>query len=691
MPFRVPLAKRSPGQFASALVTGQRQILELMASGAALDASLTALVTFLESLSPDLICSILLLDADGVHLRHGAAPSLPPEYIEAINGSPIGPAAGSCGTAAFRAESVEVADIATDPLWIEYRHLALPHGLKACWSTPIRDGPRRGRGTFALYRRRIGAPGRRHRMLIDVATPLAAVAIGRSRVETALRESEARFEAFMGASPAISWITDSQGRHVYMNPAWEREFGLPRAEYVGRTAFDMVPEAKAREIRHTDAQVLMSGRPLEIFEDETVIGGRTVYWHCVKFPFQGSNGEWYLGGVAINRTRRTQAERALKASEERYRATLDNTLEGCQLLAFDWRYLYLNDAASRHNRRPNAELLGRTMPEAWPGIEASPVFQMMKRCMDERVALHDEVEFHFPDGGTGWFDVRCQPVPEGIFVLSIDISERHAAETQLLELNATLEQKVAARTAELEAALDRAESADRLKSAFLATMSHELRTPLNSIIGFTGIVLQELAGPLTPEQSKQLGMVRGSARHLLDLINDVLDLSKIEAGQLHVRTEPFDLSRTIARAVESVRPFAATRGLDLRVSAPDDAIGMISDERRIEQILLNVLNNALKFTDQGHVALAVDPGPETVTLRVTDTGIGIKPEDLRGLFQPFQQVETGLDRQHDGTGLGLAICRRLAGLLGGEISATSEWGRGSVFTITLPRARPESV
>ena len=151
------------------------------------------------------------------------------------------------------------------------------------------------------------------------------------------------------------------------------------------------------------------------------------------------------------------------------------------------------------------------------------------------------------------------------------------------------------------------------------------------------------------------------------------------------------MSRTIARAVDSVRPFAGVRGLDLRVTAPEGPIDMASDERRVEQILLNVLNNALKFTDRGYVSLSVEPAPESVTLRVTDTGIGIKAEDLRGLFQPFQQVQTGLDRPHDGTGLGLAICRRLAGLLGGEISATSEWGRGSVFTITLPRTRLEHV
>jgi PAS domain S-box-containing protein len=689
MPSRDAFEKRSTAEYAAALASGQRQLLQHLASGASLDTALTALLLFLEALSPELIGSILLLDPDGIHLRHGAAPSLPREFIEAIDGSAIGSGAGSCGTAAFRAKPVWVSDIVTDPLWVDYRHLALPLGFRACWSTPILDGQQQVLGTFALYRRRPGPPSRRDRALIDMVTPLAAVAIGRSRAESALRESEQRFEAFMGASPAISWITDSQGRHVYMNPAWEREFGLRRDDFIGRTAFDLVPEAKAHEIRKSDAQVLESRRAMEIFEDETVIGGRTVYWHCVKFPFQSLTGEWFIGGVAINRTRRTHAERALKASEERYRATLDGTLEGCQLIGFDWRYLYVNGAAAGHNRRPAAELLGRTVLEAWPGMDGAPVFMMMQRCMNERLAVHDEIEFVFPDGSSGWFDVRCQPVPEGIFVLSIDISERHAAEVELRQLNATLEHKVAERTAELEAARTRAESADRLKSAFLATMSHELRTPLNSIIGFTGIVLKELAGPLNAEQTKQLGMVRGSARHLLELINDVLDLSKIEAGQLAVRAEPFDLTGVLDRVVESTRPFAQTRGLALETALPAGPIPMVSDRRRVEQILLNVVNNALKFTDTGSVRITVDVQPRVVQIQVADTGIGIKPEDLAGLFQPFKQVDTGLAREHEGTGLGLAICRRLVELLGGEITATSEWARGSVFRISLPRTQPE--
>lgn len=279
--------------------------------------------------------------------------------------------------------------------------------------------------------------------------------------------------------------------------------------------------------------------------------------------------------------------------------------------------------------------------------------------------------------------------------MGIDISERKEAEVALRELNENLENMVAERTAELHAAVARAEAADRLKSAFLATMSHELRTPLNSIIGFTGIVLQELAGPLTSEQRKQLGMVQDSARHLLDLINDVLDISKIEAGQLEVRAEPFDLQACIDRVVALTRPQADSKHLELSTEAPPSLPGMVGDPRRVQQVLINLLSNAVKFTEQGGVTLKVDllndsdePPDATsrpmVRFRVYDTGIGIAPEDLSALFQPFHQVDTGLTRQHEGTGLGLAICRRLTELMGGQITAASRPGKGSEFTVTLP-------
>ena len=282
-----------------------------------------------------------------------------------------------------------------------------------------------------------------------------------------------------------------------------------------------------------------------------------------------------------------------------------------------------------------------------------------------------------------------------ILSVGTDITERRRAEEAIRELNTTLERRVAQRTAELAVAKDQAEAADRLKSAFLATMSHELRTPLNSIIGFTGIILQELTGPLNAEQRKQLGMVRDSARHLLALINDVLDISKIEAGQLEVSSEPFDVRASIEKAVGIVRPLAEKKGLALHVRLAPEIGALVSDPRRVEQVLLNLLNNAVKFTEQGAVTLTAEIVPSArfapdhaVRISVADTGIGIKPEDLGRLFQPFRQIDTGLSRQHEGTGLGLAICRRLADLLGGEVDATSEWGKGSVFTLALPLREP---
>jgi hypothetical protein len=276
----------------------------------------------------------------------------------------------------------------------------------------------------------------------------------------------------------------------------------------------------------------------------------------------------------------------------------------------------------------------------------------------------------------------------GIFIathrLSRRESERDRAENELKKY-----------AEQLEVANVRLKEADHVKSVFLATMSHELRTPLNSIIGFTSVILKGLPGPLTDTQKKQLCMVKESADHLLKLINDILDISKLEAGQMSVINEPFDLRKAVEKVVQTVSPLAEKKGLTIvsRLAAEVDWI--ISDELRVEQIIINLLNNAIKFSNRGEIRISsrvIDggsPDSRCVEIEVTDQGIGIKPEDMKKLFKSFRQVDAKIARQHEGTGLGLAICKRLVKLLGGDIRAESEWDVGSRFTFSLPLKREE--
>jgi signal transduction histidine kinase len=258
----------------------------------------------------------------------------------------------------------------------------------------------------------------------------------------------------------------------------------------------------------------------------------------------------------------------------------------------------------------------------------------------------------------------------------------------LRESEAELEQRVLERTAELTRSNQALEQASLTKDRFLASMSHELRTPLNAIIGFTGTLLMRLPGPLTPDQDKQLRTIQHSSQHLLALINDILDLAKIQSGNVKLSRTPIVCQEAITEVIASLRPLAEQKGLELAIVAPPEPVVLDTDRRAFSQILINLINNAIKFTERGGVRVALSrqvyQEQGFVEIGVTDTGIGMSSEDQAHLFQLFTQVDNSHTRRQEGTGLGLHLSQKLAELLGGRITVTSADGQGSTFTLRLP-------
>ncbi|PJJ19486.1 signal transduction histidine kinase [Janthinobacterium sp. 67] len=271
--------------------------------------------------------------------------------------------------------------------------------------------------------------------------------------------------------------------------------------------------------------------------------------------------------------------------------------------------------------------------------------------------------------------------------------ELQARERQVIELNMRLAHHAAElETINREIALKNLELAEasRMKSAFIANMSHELRTPLNAIIGFTGALLMKLPGPLTPDQDKQLNTIRASARHLLSLINDILDVAKIEAGKLTLSIEPVHCQELMGDVADTLRPLAQQKGLalELELGEPGQPPAIIDTDRRaLTQILINLLNNAIKFTEQGTVRISLaqrdEDGVLVTEMSIADSGAGIKEEDQAKLFQAFSQLDSTSTRHVEGAGLGLYLCQNLANAIGGALFFNSDYGHGSTFTLAL--------
>jgi len=393
---------------------------------------------------------------------------------------------------------------------------------------------------------------------------------------------------------------------------------------------------------------------------------------------------------------------ALRQNEAQLKTIIENLGEGLAVSDLSGRLLHFNRAALDLHGFDGLEECQRHLTEFADIFELSslddallpldrwPLARILRgeyvRDLEVRIRRKDSGwQRIFSYGGTLVCDTDGSPMI-GVVTIS-DITERKRNDEALHEAKHDLERKVAERTAELQVAKEQAESSDRLKSEFLANMSHELRTPLNAIIGFTGTLLMKLPGPLTPAQDKQLSTIQNSARHLLSLINDLLDVAKIESGKAELKLESMSCASVIEEVATTLRLLAEKKGLEFHTRLPAQDIVICTDRRALSQIVINLASNAIKFTEAGRIIVALSRHQRSdgtySELSISDTGCGIRPKDQARLFQAFTQLDSSTTRRHEGTGLGLHLSQKLAELLGARITFDSEYGKGSTFTLTI--------
>ncbi|MDO8880686.1 MAG: ATP-binding protein [Coriobacteriia bacterium] len=361
-------------------------------------------------------------------------------------------------------------------------------------------------------------------------------------------------------------------------------------------------------------------------------------------------------------------------------------------------FLAVNDAAVAKYGYSREEFLSMRISDIRPEEDVGRLLASVEAARDGAVGGIDRAglwRHHTKQGALLWMEITSYITlfegRRGELVLARDVTEAIEAREELLRYQQGLEALIAERTTELQDANARLTAATEAKSAFLATMSHELRTPLHSIIGFTSLLADGRSGPLDEEQRMQIGIVRDAGRHLLALINDVLDLSRIEAGRDEIELEPVEIAEMVSSVERTMAPLAVAKGLVWSAGGPADPdLEIVTDRRRLEQIITNLAGNAVKYTRTGTVDLTVTVGRGEARFSVTDTGPGIEPDQREAIFREFVRLEGDDLAPIEGTGLGLAISARLARLLGGRIEMESTPGEGSTFALVVPTGGPAS-
>jgi PAS domain S-box-containing protein len=508
----------------------------------------------------------------------------------------------------------------------------------------------------------------------DLERRVAARTAELSQANAALRESEARFRELADAVPQFVWTAKPDGMTDYCNRRWLDYTGLTIEQTQGDGWQVVLHPEDAAQAGERWGRAVATGEPFETEYRLRCATDGSYRWHLARAMAVRDENEqivrWFGTGTDIEQQKRMEA--ALRESEASFRL-LVATIPGLVWTAApNGAVEWVSQRAVEYIGRPAEEIIGPGWQEFVHPEDLPNTIALWQRSLATGEQAEIEYRLRGGDGTYRWHLVRALPLREPggriskWFGTNVDINDRKRVEQALGE----------ARDAALEA--------DRLKSEFLAMMSHELRTPLNSIIGFTSILREEIVGGLNAEQKKQLGMVHSSARHLLGLINDLLDLSRIESGKMDVFVERFRVADVVTEVTLALAPLVQQKNLllEAHLDAPDRE--MCSDRKKVFQILLNLAGNAAKFTEQGSVTIAVQASGDDVVFEISDTGIGITPGQLANLFQAFRQVDGSSRRHYEGTGLGLYLCKKLVTLLGGTIGAESEFGVGSRFRFTIP-------
>lgn len=805
------------------ILKGQKQALEQAVHNEPLGKILETIVLTAEAQSDShLLGSILLMDQDGKHLRHGAGPSLPQAYNTAVDGLEIGPASGSCGTAIFTGKEVTVQDIENDPLWAKYKDFVRTFGLRACWSMPILSSRGKPLGTFALYYPTVRKPSANDLEVVKLLARTAGIVIEwhqniqeRQQAEEFLKESEARFRAMADQSPMMifmvepgienyphasyfnktwldytgqtfeesldrgwngithpddmdfvlnSYMTAYQTQQPYLlelrlkrhddQYRWFAAKGVPRylptgefAGFIG-TCFDIHERkqlAEALEQSEGHFRFVANKVPAMLwitdehhqctylnqtwldFTGQTFEEGMGFGWldkthpddrqraeevfteaakrqepFTLDYRLQHADGTYgwatdsgaplfdasgrlhgYIGYV-VDITERKKAEDSLKESEERFRRLADESPAFIFLADENINVSFLNKTWLNFTGLSFDEAKGRGWQTVTHPDDYESTIRIYLDAVKARTPYALELRQKGIDGVYRW--ILWKGVPRygmngefsGFMGLGLDIHDRKLAEKGLQQ-SLMREQQ----------AKEEAEAANRKKSEFLALMSHELRTPLNAILGYSRMMEMGMAGPVTDKQTQYLGNVGYSGQHLLTIINDLLDVSKIEAGRMKIVPEWMEVEPILAEIHSMMIELAESKHVQLSIQH-DPHIGKIqADPARFRQILVNLINNAIKFNkDGGSVDVELHRQEDWLLVSVRDTGIGIPKDKLPQLFSKFYQVDNSGARMHEGTGLGLALTKDLIELHGGKISIESEENTGSTFTFRIPTVQP---